>query len=61
MGARTGSDETAECVCTGKPVGQAPVGAHQFEVSTVGTVGGWEEEEVEGVGWGEGMAIGYGL
>lgn len=26
--------------CTGKPVGQAPVGAHQSEVSTVGMVGG---------------------
>lgn len=42
-------------------MGQAPVGAHQFEVSTVGTVGGWEVEEVEGVGWGKGMAMGYGL
>ncbi len=37
---RAGSDERAECVCTGKPVGQAPVGAHQSEVSTMGMVGG---------------------
>lgn len=40
MGARAGSDERAECVCAGEPVGQAPVGARQSEVSTVGTVGG---------------------
>lgn len=47
MGA--GSDERAECVCTRKPEGQAPVGAHQSVVITAGS-GGWEEEEVKGVG-----------
>lgn len=35
--------------------GQTPVGAHQCEVRT------GEEEEVEGAGWGEGMALGCGL
>lgn len=47
MGA--GSDERVECVCTWKPEGQAPVGAHQSVVITAG-YGGWEEEEVKGVG-----------
>ena len=33
-----------ECVCTGRPVAQAPVGAHQSEVSSVGTGGGWKRK-----------------
>lgn len=46
----TGSDERAECLCTSKPLEQAPVGAHQPEVITAGVV-----EEVEaGVGAGRG-------
>lgn len=46
----TGSDERAECLCTSKPLGQAPVGAHQPEVITAGVV----EEVEEGVGLKEG-------
>lgn len=57
---RAGSDERAECVCTGKPVEQAPVGAHQSEVRAAGNAR-LEEEEVKGGWWGKGMAMGYGL
>lgn len=32
--------ERLECVCTGRPIAPAPVGAHQSEVSTVGTASG---------------------
>lgn len=35
-----GSDERAECLCTSKPLGQAPVGTHQPEVIATGMVGG---------------------
>lgn len=59
MGARAGSDERAECVCTGKPVGQAPVGARQVEVGTVG--GRMRRWGWCGVGWGKGMTVGYGV
>lgn len=40
LGVHTGSDERTECVCTGTPVGQAPVGVHQSEVITMGMVSG---------------------
>lgn len=49
LDARAGSDKRAECFCTGKPLGQAPVGAHQSEVSTVGMVGGRKRKRR---GWG---------
>lgn len=43
-------------------MGQAPVGAHQCEVITAGMVGGEEKEAgTGGLGWGEGMAMSYGL
>lgn len=37
-----------ECICPGKPVGQAPVGAHQSEVITAGMVGGRKRKLGEG-------------
>lgn len=54
-----GSDERAECLCTSKPLGQAPVGTHQPEVIAAGTVDEWKEAE-EGVetGKGEGEVTG---
>ena len=48
-----GSDERAECFCTGRPVGQAPVGAHQCEVGKKRKWRGWDG--------GKGVAVGYGL
>lgn len=49
MGAHAGSDKRAVCVCTGKPAGQTPVGAHQSEVSTVGKEGGRKRKWRRGV------------
>lgn len=59
LGMRAGSDERVECVCTRKLLDQAPVGAHQSEVITVGMLSGWEKVEVEEGGMG--MAMHYGL
>lgn len=50
-----GSDERAECLCTSKPLGQAPVGAHQPEVggsgSGSGGCSGWGFTEMENRLW----------
>ena len=45
-----GSDERAECFCTGRPVGQAPVGAHQCEVGKKRKWRGWDGGERSGSG-----------
>lgn len=37
--AEGGSDERAECLCTSKPLGQAPVGAHKPKVGGSGSGG----------------------
>lgn len=53
--AEGGSDERAECLCTSKPLGQAPVGARQPEVGGSGSwsVGclGWGFTEMENRLW----------
>lgn len=49
------SDERAECLCNSKPLGQAPVGAHQLEVgengSSSGGCLGWGFTEMEDRLW----------